>query len=172
MEACVSVWLLISVYWLFPTVECSSLKRWRHCAWHMWMDGWMAHSSLMRILGRFMVSSCMLIGGCRVWFLMRRPYCTLDRWKFGLRMTGMLHALSASCVFPLRLHASASNLWLALLTDECQWHMYCRENSCSVCQSIPQREPSIRGMKKSKTAHIWNVMLKFTRQETARLKTL
>ena len=35
-----------------------------------------------------------------------QPYCTLDRRRFGLRMIGMLLALSASCVFLSRLHAS------------------------------------------------------------------
>ena len=44
----------------------------------------------------------------------------LDRWRVGLRIIGILHALSASCIFPLCLHASASNLRLAFLTDECQ----------------------------------------------------
>ena len=53
-----------------------------------------------------MVSSCMLIGGCRVWFLMHTSYRFLDIQRFGLRMTGMLLALFASCIFPLRLHAS------------------------------------------------------------------
>ena len=56
--------------------------------------------------GRFLVSSCMLVGGCRDRFLMRTLYCTLDRRRFGLRMIKMLLVLSASCVFPLRLHAS------------------------------------------------------------------
>ena len=46
----------------------------------------------------------MLVGGCRVRFLMRTPYCTLDR--SGLSMIRMLIALSAPSVFPLRLHAS------------------------------------------------------------------
>ena len=57
-------------------------------------------------LGRWMVCSRMLAGGCRVRFWMRRPYCTLDRRRYGLRMVEMLLVLSASCVFPLRLHAS------------------------------------------------------------------
>ena len=38
-------------------------------------------------LGRWGVTSCILVGGCRVRFLMRRPYCTLDRPRFGLRST-------------------------------------------------------------------------------------
>ena len=58
------------------------------------------------ILGRLMVSSCMLIGGCRICFLMGTPCCTLDRRSFGLRMIEMQLTLSASCVFPLPLHAS------------------------------------------------------------------
>ena len=53
-----------------------------------------------------MVSFFMLVGGCRVWFLMCTPYCTLDGWTFGLRIIGMLLALSAPCVFPLRFYTS------------------------------------------------------------------
>ena len=37
---------------------------------------------------------------------MRRPYCTLNRRRFGLRMIARLLALSSSCVFPAWLHAS------------------------------------------------------------------
>ena len=66
----------------------------------------MAYSSQTRILGRLMVNSCTLISCCRVRFLMRTPYRTLDRRRLGMRMVGMLLALSASCVFPLRLYAS------------------------------------------------------------------
>ena len=36
-----------------------------------------------------MVNSCTLGGGCRDWFLMHSTYCTLDRWRFGLRMIGI-----------------------------------------------------------------------------------
>ena len=77
-----------------------------------------ADSLQTRILGRLMVSFCMLAGGCRVRFSIRTPYCTLDRRRIGLRKIGMLHAISASSVSPLRLHAS--NLRLAFLTDERQ----------------------------------------------------
>ena len=56
----------------------------------------MAHSSLV-------FNPCTLIGGCRDRFLLRTPYCTLDRRRFGLRMIGMLLAISAFCVFPLSL---------------------------------------------------------------------
>ena len=72
--------------------------------------------------GRLMATSGMLDGGRRVRFFMRWPYCTLDRRSFRLRMIGMLLALSASCVFPLRLYASLPllNVRLALLTDESQ----------------------------------------------------
>ena len=38
--------------------------------------------------------------------LMRRAYCTLDRWSFWLRIIGMVLALSASSVLPLQLYAS------------------------------------------------------------------
>ena len=34
----------------------------------------------------------MLVSGCRDWFLMPTPYCTLERQRFGLRMIGMLLA--------------------------------------------------------------------------------
>ena len=54
----------------------------------------MADFSQTRLLGRLKVSSRMLVGGCRVRFLVPRPYCTLDRRRSGLRMIGMLHALS------------------------------------------------------------------------------
>ena len=77
----------------------------------------MADSSQTRIWRRLMVRFCMLVGVCRVRYLMRIPYCTLDRRWFGLRMIGMLPALSASCVFLLRLHASVPRIydWLFLL---------------------------------------------------------
>ena len=68
----------------------------------------------------------MLVGGCRDQFLMRTPYPTLDRRRFGMRMVAMLLALSASSVFPLRLYASNSQL--AFLTDECQLSRF--EASC------------------------------------------
>ena len=66
----------------------------------------MAHSSQTRIVGRLIVNSYMLVGGCRDRFLMRTPCRTLNRRRFGMRIVGMLLALSASCVFPLRLYAS------------------------------------------------------------------
>ena len=69
-----------------------------------YIDGWFLTDE--DILGRLMVSSCKLVDGCRVWFLMCRPYCTLNRRMFGLRMIGMQFALSASCAFSLQLHAS------------------------------------------------------------------
>ena len=37
-----------------------------------------------------------LVGGSRVRFLMRSPYCTLDRRTFGLRMIELLLALSTA----------------------------------------------------------------------------
>ena len=47
---------------------------------------------------RLEVSSCMLVGGCRVRFLMRRPYCTLDcRRRLGQIMTRRPLAHSAHC---------------------------------------------------------------------------
>ena len=71
----------------------------------------MAGSSQTGIWGRLMVSSCMLVGDCRVRFWMRTPYRTLNRRRFGLRTIGMLLALSASCVFTLRLQASLSRTY-------------------------------------------------------------
>ena len=75
-----------------------------------------------KFLGRLMVTSCMKIGGCSVWFLLRPPYFTLDRWGFGLRMIGMLLALTGFCVFPLRLHASrprTQNWLFSMMTTNC-----------------------------------------------------
>ena len=34
-------------------------------------------------LGELRVSSCVTVGGCKVRFLMRRPYYTLDRRRLG-----------------------------------------------------------------------------------------
>ena len=82
----------------------------------------MADSMQTRIWGKLVVSSCTLIGGCRVWFLMHRPFCTLDRWRFGLIMIGMLLAFSASCIFPLWLHASLPwtyNRLFSLISTNC-----------------------------------------------------
>ena len=83
----------------------------------------MADSLQMRIWGRLMVSSCMLVGGCRAWFMMCRSYCTLDRWRFGIRMIGMLLALSdISWVSPLGLHFSLprTHNWLfSLMSANC-----------------------------------------------------
>ena len=64
----------------------------------------MALSLQTRIVGK-VDGQFLLVGGCRDRFFMRTPYSTLDR-QFGMRMVGMLLALSASCVFPLRLYAS------------------------------------------------------------------
>ena len=77
-------------------------------------------SSRRGLLGKLMVSSCMLVGVCRHRFLMRTPYRTLDRRRFRMRMVGLLLAVSASCVFPLRFILLASNSQLAFLTDERQ----------------------------------------------------
>ena len=51
--------------------------------------------------GRLMISYCTPVGGCRVGFLMRRPCCFLDRWRFRPRMIGRLLASCTSCVCPL-----------------------------------------------------------------------
>ena len=61
----------------------------------------------------------MLAGDCSIQFLMCTPYYTSDlyRQKFGLRMIGMLLALSASCIFAA-LCFSALNLRLAFPIDE------------------------------------------------------
>ena len=87
-----------------------------HCALQ---DGWFIIDD---DLGRLVVSSCMIIGGWTAGFLMCRPSCILDRQSFGLRMIWMLLALSASCVFPLQLHASlpqAYNWLFSLMGTSC-----------------------------------------------------
>ena len=69
-----------------------------------------------------MASSCILAGGCRHRFLMRTPYRTLNRWRLGMRMVGMLLALFSSCVFPLLLYASLPRTygWLfSLISASC-----------------------------------------------------
>ena len=74
------------------------------------------------LLGRLMVSSWLLVGGCRDRFLMRVPYRTLDRRRLGMRVVGMLLALSASCVLPLRRYASLprTHIWLfSLMSASC-----------------------------------------------------
>ena len=87
----------------------------------------MADFSQTRILGK--------VGGQFLharWWLhspirMRTPYCILDRRRFGMRMIGMLLALSASCVLPLRLHASLPRTydWVVFFfTDERQLEDY------------------------------------------------
>ena len=66
----------------------------------------MADSSKTRIWGRLMVSCffCMLVGDCGFRFLIRRPYRTLKRWRFGLRMIGrLLVFLSLSNFYPFML---------------------------------------------------------------------
>ena len=80
----------------------------------------MADSSQARIVGKIDVRCCTLVGGSRVRSLMRTPFCTLDRRRFGLRTIAMLPAF---CLLRLSFAASclsASNLRLALLTDERQ----------------------------------------------------
>ena len=67
--------------------------------------------SQTRIVGKVDDQFCMLVDGCRVRVLMRRPYCTLDRRRFGLRMIGMVLALP--CL-------SASHNWLfSLMNANC-----------------------------------------------------
>ena len=64
-----------------------------------------------------MFSSCMLLVAV-VWFLMSRPYCPLCRWRCGLMMFAILHALSAFCDFPKQPHASNLDwlfLWCSLM---------------------------------------------------------
>ena len=73
------------------------------------------------LLGRLMVNSCILVGDCGDRFLMRTPYCILDRQRFGMRIDGML-AVSAPCVFPLRLYISLPQTlsWLfSLISTSC-----------------------------------------------------
>ena len=63
------------------------------CSNTLYLLWWWLISRRRGLLGRLMVNSCMLVGGCRDWFFMRAPYRTLDRQRFGMRMVGMLLAL-------------------------------------------------------------------------------
>ena len=67
-----------------------------------------------------MVNSCTLVGGCRDRFLMRTPYRTLDRRRFGMKMLGMLLTFCLLRFSFASLCLSASNSQLAFLTDERQ----------------------------------------------------
>ena len=101
----IHIWLFVMfVSWCFEPID-------------MW---WWLIPRIQGLLGSLMVNSCMLVGGCRDKFFMHTPYRTLDRWGYGMRMVGMLHALSASCVFPLRLYASGLKLKTGFLADERQ----------------------------------------------------
>ena len=66
----------------------------------------MADSSQRGFMVRLMVSSCMLVGGCRVQILGAQTQLYFGQGRFVLVMIRMLLGLSASCVPPLRLHAS------------------------------------------------------------------
>ena len=69
------------------------------------------------------VQSCLLVGGCGLRFLtLRRTYCTLDGWRFGLRMIGTRYCLLITvllCLLLLFLHPPNFNglysSWGALL---------------------------------------------------------
>ena len=84
----------------------------------------------------------LLIGGCRLWFLMHRPYCTLDRQCFGLRMrmTG-IHSFCFLCLSFAVSCLSSLNLQLAFLSDEC-WLSQSEASCCcdwwliSTCASL------------------------------------
>ena len=78
-----------------------------------------ADSSQTRILGRFMVSSCVLFCGFRVCSLTRRPFCTLNRRRFGLRMIGMPLTLSA----PVSILCSFMPLCLELTSNFSHWRV-------------------------------------------------
>ena len=106
--------------------------------WHNWW--WLiSHNEDVGELEDQFLHAC----GCfRVWFLMCRPYCTLDSWKLRLRVIGRLLALSASCIFAA-LCLSSSNLRLTVLRDEhplfqlevfCghDWHGWFLQAVCSV----------------------------------------
>lgn len=87
-------------------LHCQDL--WRHCQGFL-QD--LQHFSRVadEDLGRPRVGSWMPVGGCRVWFLMCTLYCILDGQTLELRMITRLLALSASCAFPLWLHALSCN---------------------------------------------------------------
>ena len=63
------------------------------------------------------LEGCTPVGGCWIRFLMRRPYCTLNRRRLGRKIIWRLISLSASCIFPLRHYASLYRK-LAFLTDD------------------------------------------------------
>ena len=67
--------------------------------WMKSRNEWMAHPSQTRIFWEGWWSILVRSLLARDWFVMRTPYCTLDRRRFELRMIRMLLALSASCVF-------------------------------------------------------------------------
>ena len=82
----------------------------------------MAHSSRRGFWGGLMVNCCTLVGGCRDRFLMQKPCCALDRWRFGMRMIGMMLAFPASCVFSFaasRLSARNYNWLFSLMSASC-----------------------------------------------------
>ena len=72
-------------------------------------------------LERLMVSSCKLFGGCRDRFLMRTPYCTLDKQRFELSMTDAAHCF---CLLRLTLRLYAS------LPRICDWLFSLMSASC------------------------------------------
>ena len=61
-----------------------------------WWWWWRLIPRRQGLLGKLMVNSCTLVGGCRDRFLMRTPYSTLDRRRFGMRMIGMLTERASS----------------------------------------------------------------------------
>ena len=77
-------------------------------------------------------------GGRRARFVMRRPYyCSLDRRRLVLRMTGRMLTFSDSYVFPVADFSQSDSNWLsAFLADECELS---RSDASCCCdwQSIP-----------------------------------
>ena len=79
----------------------------------------MADSSWMRIFFWSDLAYSLLAVKSDSW--MHRPSCSLGRWRFELRMIGLLLALSTSCVFPLQLHASLPQTykWIFSMNANC-----------------------------------------------------
>ena len=62
----------------------------------------------------------MLVNGCGNRYLMRAPYRTLDRRRFGMRMVGCCSLFLLLCFSFAALCLSASNSQMAFVTDERQ----------------------------------------------------
>ena len=57
----------------------------------------------------------------RIWFLVQRPYCTVGRWRLGLRMVRQLHVIIIQHVY--NLCKLCRNCTHQNCTEE-QWYLY------------------------------------------------